>query len=76
MTVLEDDEELFPPYQGAPLLLKKTLDKYPELEDVLNKLSGKVTDDEMRDMNFRVNSGGENPEDVAREFLKNAGLLK
>lgn len=76
MTVLEDDQELFPPYQGAPLLLKKTLEKYPELEDVLNKLAGKVTDDEMRDMNFRVNSGGENAEDVAREFLVNAGLLK
>lgn len=75
MTVLEDDQELFPPYQGAPLLLKKTLEKYPELEDVLNMLSGKVTDDEMRDMNFRVNSDGENPEDVAREFLENADLL-
>ncbi|MDW0108457.1 osmoprotectant update ABC transporter permease/substrate-binding subunit OpuFB [Sporosarcina aquimarina] len=76
MTVLEDDQELFPPYQGAPLLLKKTLKNYPELEDVLNKLSDKVTDDEMRDMNFRVNSDGENAEDVAREFLENAGLLK
>lgn len=76
MTVLEDDKELFPPYQGAPLLLKETLKKYPELEDVLNKLAGKVTDDEMREMNFRVNSDGENPEDVAREFLENAGLLE
>lgn len=76
MTVLEDDRELFPPYQGAPLLLRKTLKKYPELEDVLNELSGKVTDDEMRDMNFRVNSDGENAEDVAREFLENAGFLK
>ncbi|MCM3755883.1 osmoprotectant update ABC transporter permease/substrate-binding subunit OpuFB [Sporosarcina aquimarina] len=75
MTVLEDDQELFPPYQGAPLLLKKTLEKYPELEEVLNKLAGKVTDDEMRDMNFRVNSGGEKAEVVAREFLVNAGLL-
>lgn len=76
MTVLEDDRELFPPYQGAPLMLRQTLKKYPELEDVLNELSGKVTDDEMRDMNFRVNSDGENAEDVAREFLENAGFLK
>lgn len=76
MTVLEDDKELFPPYQGAPLMLQKTLDEHPELEDTLNKLSGKVTDDEMRDMNFRVNSGGEQPEDVARQYLEEAGLLK
>ncbi|MBB4824840.1 osmoprotectant transport system permease protein [Sporosarcina luteola] len=76
MTVLEDDKELFPPYQGAPLLRKETLETYPELEDILNRLAGKVTDDEMRDMNYRVNAEGEKPEDVAREFLQNAGLLK
>lgn len=76
MVVLEDDKELFPPYQGAPLLLKKTLEKYPELEDVLNKLAGKVTDDEMRAMNYLVNAEGEYPADVAREFLVNAGLLE
>ncbi|MCG3089713.1 osmoprotectant update ABC transporter permease/substrate-binding subunit OpuFB [Sporosarcina cyprini] len=76
MTVLEDDKELFPPYQGAPLLREETLKQYPELEDVLNQLAGKVTDDEMRDMNYRVNAEGESPVDVAREFLKNAGLLK
>ncbi|WJY26684.1 MULTISPECIES: osmoprotectant update ABC transporter permease/substrate-binding subunit OpuFB [Sporosarcina] len=75
MTVLKDDKELFPPYQGAPLLLQKTLDKHPELKEILNTLSGKVTDDEMRDMNYRVNSGGEQPADVAREYLQNAGLL-
>ena len=76
MTVLEDDKELFPPYQGAPLVLKKTIKKYPELEDVLNQLAGKVTDDEMRDMNFRVNSEGEKATAVAREFLEKEGLLK
>ncbi|GKV56457.1 glycine/betaine ABC transporter permease [Sporosarcina sp. NCCP-2222] len=76
MTVLEDDKELFPPYQGAPLLREETLEQYPELENVLNQLAGKVTDDEMRDLNYRVNAEGESPEDVAQEFLKNAGLLK
>lgn len=75
MVVLEDDKELFPPYQGAPLLRKDTLEKHPELKDVLNKLAGIVTDDEMRDMNFKVNAEGQNAEDVAREFLKEAGLL-
>ena len=76
MTVLEDDKELFPPYQGSPLLMKKTLDKHPELERVLNQLAGKVTDDEMREMNYRVNSDGESAADVAREFLVNKDLVK
>ena len=32
LKVLKDDKGLFPPYQGAPLLRKETLQKYPELE--------------------------------------------
>lgn len=76
MFVLEDDKELFPPYQGAPLLRQETLTKHPELEEILNKLAGIVTDDEMRDLNYKVNAEGENPADVARQFLQNAALLK
>ncbi|RFU66536.1 osmoprotectant update ABC transporter permease/substrate-binding subunit OpuFB [Bacillus sp. V59.32b] len=75
LTVLEDDKGLFPPYQGAPLLRKETLDKYPEIGETLNKLAGKITDDQMREMNYQVNAGGKKAGDVAREFLKTEGLL-
>jgi osmoprotectant transport system permease protein len=75
LTVLKDDKGLFPPYQGAPLLRKETLKKYPELK-LLNKLAGKITDDEMRDMNYKVNVKGMSTEEVAKEFLKEKGLLK
>jgi predicted transcriptional regulator len=47
--VLEDDKNLFPPYQGAPLVRKETVKKYPEIKTALNKLSGKITDDQMRE---------------------------
>ncbi|OMF61951.1 osmoprotectant update ABC transporter permease/substrate-binding subunit OpuFB [Paenibacillus sp. FSL R5-0766] len=75
LVVLEDDQELFPPYQGAPMLRQETADQYPQLVEVLNQLAGKITDDEMRQMNYDVNVEGENPEQVAREYLKQAGLL-
>ncbi|WP_431027779.1 osmoprotectant update ABC transporter permease/substrate-binding subunit OpuFB [Lysinibacillus sp. LZ02] len=75
LTVLADDQQLFPPYQGAPLVRAETLEKYPELELALNKLAGKITDDEMREMNYQVNVEGKNLEKVAREFLEKAGLL-
>ncbi len=76
LKVLNDDLALFPPYQGAPLLSEKTLEKHPELEDILNKLAGKVTDDEMRQMNYLVNVEDESPHDVALNFLEEQGLLK
>ncbi|MEB2282716.1 ABC transporter permease/substrate-binding protein [Lysinibacillus xylanilyticus] len=75
LQVLADDQQLFPPYQGAPLLKKETLEKYPEIETALNKLSNQITDDEMREMNYRVNVKGQNIEEVARDYLTKAGLL-
>ncbi|MFJ7979840.1 osmoprotectant update ABC transporter permease/substrate-binding subunit OpuFB [Lysinibacillus xylanilyticus] len=75
LQVLTDDQQLFPPYQGAPLLRKETLEKYPEIETALNKLANQITDDEMREMNYQVNVEGQNIEDVAREYLIKAGLL-
>ncbi|GGN98386.1 ABC transporter permease/substrate-binding protein [Saccharibacillus kuerlensis] len=75
LTVLEDDKNLFPPYQGAPLMLQSTLDKYPELADTLNVLAGQITDDEMRQMNYAVDVEGELAEEVAGEFLTSKGLL-
>lgn len=76
LEVLNDDQALFPPYEGAPLLREETLDEHPELEEVLNKLAGKVTDEEMREMNYLVNEEDESPKDVALEYLKDSGLLQ
>jgi osmoprotectant transport system permease protein len=75
LIVLEDDLHLFPPYQGAPLLKKETLEKYPELRDILNKLSNKITDDEMRKMNYEVAVEKQRANDVAKAFLERNNLL-
>lgn len=76
LTVLEDDLNLFPPYQGAPLLRKETVEKYPEIVEALNKLAGKITDDEMRAMNYAVNVEGKSAQEVAETFLKENQILE
>lgn len=70
LVTLEDNQQLFPPYQGAPLLKAETLEKYPELESILNKLAGKITEEEMSDMNYQVNVEQKDPADVAKEYLE------
>src|SRR5690625_7800715 len=75
LQTLSDPENLFPPYQGAPLLREDTLKKHPELEEILNKLSGKVTNDEMRKMNYEVDYEDKSPKEVAKIFLIEQGLL-
>ena len=76
MVILKDDKHLFPPYQGSPMMREETLKKYPELKKILEKLSGKISDEEMSTMNYRVSVKGEKAEDVAREYLRNAGIVK
>ncbi len=73
--VLEDDKHLFPPYQGAPLLRKETAEKYPELKKALNKLAGKITDGQMREMNYQVNVKGKSAKETAKQFLQKEGLI-
>lgn len=76
LTVLKDDKHLFPPYQGAPLLRKETVEKYPAIKGALNKLAGKITESQMRKMNWKVDVEGQSAAAVAKEYLKKAGLLK
>ena len=52
------------------------LKKHPELETVLNKLSGKITEIQMRQLNYQVGVEGKSAEQVAKEFLQEQGLLK
>lgn len=75
LVVLEDDRDVFPPYQGAPLFKQEFIDTYPEVGDALNKLAGLITDEEMQEMNYRVQFEDEDPYDVAYDFLSGAGLV-
>ncbi len=53
----------------------ETLDEHPELEPVLNKLAGKISGDEMREMNYLVDVEGENATDVARNYLEENNII-
>lgn len=75
LKILEDDKNFFPPYYPAPIIRKDTLEKYPELEDVLNALSGKIDDEAMTEMNYKVDVEGQDIEAVATEFLEANGML-
>ena len=74
--VLEDDKHLFLPYDAVPLVKDEVLKKYPELKDVLNKLAGKISDNQMQQLNYEVDIKKAKAEDVAKKFLTEQGLLK
>jgi osmoprotectant transport system permease protein len=76
LKVLKDDKHFFPPYYAVPMIKEKTLKEHPELKKVINSLSGKLTDEKMRELNYKVDSLKQSPAKVAKEFLKNEGLIK
>ena len=74
--VLEDDQHFYPSYLCGNVVRSQVLKKHPELKDVLKKLSGTISDQDMAQMNYAVESEGKEPRAVAEKFLQDAGLLK
>src|SRR5262249_33293481 len=66
---LEDDRHYFPPYQAAPLVRSETLSRYPAIQTALSSLAGKLTDTQMRRLNYAVDGEHRAAKDVVREFL-------
>lgn len=74
--VLADDRGFFPSYLCGNVVRQDTLERHPELRAVLESLGGTITDDDMARMNYEVETEGRSPEDVAREYLEQKGLLR
>ena len=75
LKVLEDDKNFFPPYYVAPIVRKDTLAKHPEVEAVLNTLAGRIDEETMTGLNYRIDVEGDDIAVVAKEFLTSQGLL-
>jgi len=73
---LLDDKRIFPPYYAAPIVRAEVLLQYPELEDVLNLLSGRINDSLMTELNYRADYLHELPDRIAKDFLTASGLYK
>jgi len=75
LVVLEDDKRYFPPYDAVPVINRKSLATHPGLEAAVAALAGRMDEASMRRMNHAVDGEHRSPAEVAREFLRQAGLL-
>ena len=76
LQTLKDDASYFPPYQAAPLARREVLERWPELRRELADLGGRIDDTTMRRLNVAVDEDKRSPESVAREFLRQQGLVR
>ena len=79
LKVLEDDRDFFAEYNDALLVRDDLFERYeelaPDLEEVLNRLAGRFTNESMTDLTYEVDVEGRSPEEVARQFLEDQGLI-
>ena len=76
VVVLEDDKKMYPSYRAGTVVRSDILSEYPELKVVLEKLNNILDDKTMANLNYQVESEGKKPEDVARKYLQEKGLLE
>jgi osmoprotectant transport system substrate-binding protein len=72
--VLEDDRHYFPPYEAIPIVREKTLARHPEVGRALDALAGKISDEEMRRLNYALDGEHRDVKEVVREFRRGKGL--
>lgn len=76
VTVLEDDQNFYPSYLCGNVVRKEVLEAHPELINVFDELTGIISDIDMAQMNYEVETLGKEPEIVANEFLAAHNLIQ
>ena len=72
--VLEDDRHYFPPYEAVPVIRQDLLARHPELGAVFDELSGKISDDDMRQLNYAVEGQHIDVKQVVRSYIERKNL--
>ena len=75
LEIIPDNKNFFVNYNVAMTMRQDVFDQNPKLADVFNPISAKLTTEAMRGLNERVDVNGEQPADVAKDFLTQNGFI-
>jgi osmoprotectant transport system substrate-binding protein len=74
--LLEDDQGMFPPYNSTLVLRQEVADQAGEsLQSTVELLQEQLTDENMQELNARVDLDKKDPATVAEEYLTETGLI-
>jgi osmoprotectant transport system substrate-binding protein len=74
--VLEDDRHYFPPYEAVAVIRQQTVQQHPEVAQAIAELGGRISDQEMQQLNYALDGQHRDVKDVAHEFLRSKGLAR
>jgi osmoprotectant transport system substrate-binding protein len=75
LTVLEDDKNFFPIYSPAPNVREDVMAEWPAIADVFLPVTEALDNDTMTQLNASVDVDGNEPSDVAHDWLVSEGLI-
>jgi osmoprotectant transport system substrate-binding protein len=75
LVVLEDDRHYFPPYEAVAVIRQESIREHPEVIQAVAELKGKISDQEMQQLNYALDGQHRDAKDVAHEFLRSKGLV-
>ncbi len=75
LVVLEDDKQIQPAQNLVPAVGTDFLAEHSDVADILNQLMAELTTEKLTELNGRIAVDRETPENVATDFLTEAGLL-
>ncbi|MEV0484913.1 glycine betaine ABC transporter substrate-binding protein [Streptomyces sp. NPDC050508] len=76
LAVMADDKKFFPNYNAAPEINTKALKKWPAIAKVLDPVTKKLNNTVAQTLNAKVDVDGEDPHQVALDWMKAEGLVK
>lgn len=75
LITLEDDKKFFPPFDASPVIRGEALQAYPEIEQVIQELIGKIDAKTMIELSYQVDIEKKSEREVAIQYLKDQGYL-
>ncbi|CAL9522465.1 glycine betaine ABC transporter substrate-binding protein [Streptomyces sp. enrichment culture] len=76
LVVMADDRKFFPNYNAAPTVNTETLKEWPAITEVLDPVTAKLNNDVARTLNAKVDVDGEDPHQVALDWMVDEGFVK
>lgn len=76
LVVMKDDKKFFPNYNAAPTVNTDTLKKWPAIAEVLDPVTAKLDNTVAQDLNAKVDVDGEDPHQVALDWMVDEGFVK
>lgn len=75
LVVIEDPEGVAPIFSPSPMIDSKTLEKYPEIEEILTPIFQSIEIEDLIKMNNKHESQGISCKEIAQEYLLEKGFI-